>query len=117
MYFCRPKRTILIVIFENRIFYVFFDKRNYQFDLSVGSNFKDTPNKLYVNVGFSTRLDWHRDVPPVDKEFKKKQKEDKKNLKKNDKSERKSQKQSTKNQKKSNKKEKKSLRKSKRKNK
>tara|TARA_B100000953_G_scaffold183470_1_gene151033 strand:- start:820 stop:1902 length:1083 start_codon:yes stop_codon:yes gene_type:complete len=91
--------------------------RNYQFDLNIGSDFKNTPNKLYLSVGFSTRLDWHRDVPAVDKEFKKKQKEDKKLLKNNNKSERKSQKQSNKNQKKSDKKERKSFRKSKRKNK
>ena len=91
--------------------------KNYQFDVSFGSNFKDTPNKLYLSAGFSTRLDWHRDIPPVDKELKKKQKQDKKLLKKNNKNEKKSQKQSSKNQKKANKLEKKSLRKSKKKNK
>ena len=91
--------------------------KNYQFDASFGTNFKDTPNKLYLSAGFSTRLDWHRDIPPVDKELKKKQKQDKKLLKKNNKNEKKSQKQSSKNQKKANKQEKKSLRKSKKKNK
>tara|TARA_B100000900_G_scaffold277329_1_gene237155 strand:- start:2670 stop:3752 length:1083 start_codon:yes stop_codon:yes gene_type:complete len=91
--------------------------KNYQFDISIGSNFKDTPNKLYGSLGLSTRLDWHRDIPPVDKELKKKQKQEKKTQKKNSKNEKKSVKQSNKNQKKSNKKEKKSLRKSKRKNK
>lgn len=91
--------------------------KNYQFDASFGTNFKDTPNKLYFSAGLSTRLDWHRDVPPVDKEFKKKQKQDKKLLKQNNKNEKKLQKQSSKNQKKASKLQKKSLKKSKRKNK
>ena len=91
--------------------------KNYQFDASFATNFKDTPNKLYLSAGFSTRLDWHRDISPVDKELKKKQKQDKKLLKRNNKNEKKSQKQSSKNQKKAKKQEKKSLRKSKKKNK
>jgi hypothetical protein len=91
--------------------------KNYQFDISVGSNIKKTPNNLYAKIGFSTRLDWHRDSPPVDKEFQKKQKEDKKLLKKNKKGEKKSLKESNKNQKKANKQEKKSFRKSKKRNK
>ena len=71
----------------------------------------------FLKAGLAYLFDWHRDIPPVDKELKKKQKQDKKLLKKNNKNEKKSQKQSSKNQKKANKQEKKSLRKSKKKNK
>ena len=91
--------------------------KNYQFDFSLGSNFKDSPNNLFIKAGLSTRLDWHRDYPPVDKELKKKEKADKKLLNKNRKAEKKSLKESNKNQKKSNKEERKSLKRSKRKNK
>lgn len=91
--------------------------KNYQFDFSLGSNFKDSPNNLFIKAGLSTRLDWHRDYPPVDKELKKKEKADKKLLNKNKKAEKKSLKESNKNQKKSNKEERKSLKRSKRKNK
>ena len=91
--------------------------KSYQFDLSFGTNFKDSPNNLFLRAGVSTRLDWHRDYPPVDKELKKKQKSDKKLLKKNKKSEKKSVKESNKNQKKTKKEERKSLKRSKRKNK
>ena len=91
--------------------------KNYQFDFSVGSNFKDSPNNLFLKVGFSTRLDWHRDIPLVDPEEKKKRKDDKKLSKNNKKSEKKSQKQSRKNQKKSDKAERKSIKKNNRRNK
>ena len=69
------------MVFLKLVWHIFF--KNYQFDASFGTNFKDTPNKLF-SAGLSTRLDWHRDVPPVDKEFKKKQKQDK-NFKQNNK--------------------------------
>lgn len=91
--------------------------KSYQFDLSLGTNFKDSPNNLFIRAGVSSRLDWHRDYPPVDKELKKKQKSDKKLLKKNKKSEKKSVKESNKNQKKTKKEERKSQKRSKRKNK
>ena len=88
--------------------------KNYQLDASIGSNFKVNPSMLYINVGFSTRLDWHKDVAPVDKEFKKRQKQRKKLLKSDKKGEKKSQRESKKNSKKQKKQEKKSKKRSKR---
>ncbi len=88
--------------------------RNYQLDASIGSNFKANPNILYFNIGFSTRLDWHKDVNPVEKGFKKKQRQRKKLLKSDKKGEKRSQRESKKNSKKQKKQERKSKKRSKR---
>jgi hypothetical protein len=88
--------------------------KNYQLDASIGTNFKSTPSLLYINFGLSTRLDWHKDVAPVDRDLKKKQRQRKKLLKTDKKGEKKSQRQSKKNSKKQKKIEKKSKKRSKR---
>ena len=88
--------------------------KSYQLDASIGTNFKTNPSILNFNIGVSTRLDWHKDEAPVDKELKKKNRERKKLLKSDKKSEKRSQKDSRKNSKKQKKKERKSQKRSKR---
>lgn len=52
---------------------------NFQVDLSMTVNFKDTPSKLYGRVGLAYRLDMHdRDEYIEDKEIREKEKQEKK---------------------------------------
>ena len=50
--------------------------KNLQVDLNFGGSFKNTPSNSYIDLGFSKRLDWHKDKLPIDrlklKEFKEK---------------------------------------------
>ena len=66
---------------------------NIQFEGTIGSSLKDTPNQLLLNLGISYRLDFHKDFQSsAELEFKKLKKEEKqfnKTLKKNSKVERK----------------------------
>ena len=66
---------------------------NIQFEGTIGSSLKDTPNQLLLNLGISYRLDFHKDFQSsAELEFKKLKREEKqlkKTLKKNSKSERK----------------------------
>lgn len=59
--------------------------KDFQLDATVGTNFKDTPTKIFANIGVSYRLDYHKDTftrtdQQSDKELRKAQK---KNRKKN----------------------------------
>lgn len=43
--------------------------KNFQADVNVAANFKDTPSRLFGTVGFSYRLDMHKDVlTPIDEQ-------------------------------------------------
>ena len=42
--------------------------KNSQIDFNVGVSLKDTPTYSYFDLGFSHRLDWHKDISPIDKE-------------------------------------------------
>jgi hypothetical protein len=42
--------------------------KNSQIDFNVGGSLKDTPTYSYFDLGFSHRLDWHKDISPIDKE-------------------------------------------------
>ena len=45
--------------------------KNSQVDLNFGGSFKTTPSYTYINVGFSQRFDWHRDISEEEKQAKK----------------------------------------------
>ena len=45
--------------------------KNTQVDLNFGGSFKTTPSYTYINVGFSKRFDWHRDISKEEKQAKK----------------------------------------------
>jgi len=45
--------------------------KNSQVDLNFGGSFKTTPSYSYINVGFSQRLDWHKDISEEEKQAKK----------------------------------------------
>lgn len=45
--------------------------KNSQIDLNIGGSFKTTPSYTYINVGFSQRFDWHRDISEEEKQAKK----------------------------------------------
>ena len=91
--------------------FAFLLNKNYQFDTSVGSNFKDTPQNMYFKIGMSTRLDWYVDEAPIDKDEVKKEKQKRKKEKQDSKDLRKL----NKNKKKSDKRQRKSIKKSNRK--
>ena len=63
--------------------------KNSQIDFNVGGSLKDTPTYSYFDLGFSQRIDWHKDISPIDKErfkqfrndLKQKRKEEKVNKK------------------------------------
>ncbi len=42
--------------------------KNSQIDFNVGGSLKDTPTYSYFDLGFSQRIDWHKDISPIDKE-------------------------------------------------
>jgi len=42
--------------------------KNSQIDFNVGVSLKDTPTYSYFDLGFSQRIDWHKDISPIDKE-------------------------------------------------
>ena len=45
--------------------------KNSQIDLNFGGSFKTTPSSTYINVGFSQRFDWHKDISEEEKQAKK----------------------------------------------
>ena len=70
--------------------------KNSQIDFNFGGSFKTTPSYTYINVGFSQRFDWHRDISESEKQAKKDFKEGLKNRRKQQKVEKKSNKKSNK---------------------
>ena len=70
--------------------------KNSQIDLNVGGSFKTTPSYTYINVGFSQRFDWHRDISEEEKQARKDFNEQLKKRKKQDKTEKKNNKKSIK---------------------
>ena len=91
--------------------------KNSQIDLNFGGSLKDTPTYSYFDLGFSQRIDWHKDVSPEEKEQLKKLKESVKQQKKNQKSSNKNSKKLNKQNKKESKANKRNLRKSNKSNK
>ena len=91
--------------------------KNSQIDLNFGGSLKDTPTYSYFDLGFSQRIDWHKDVSPEEKERLKKLKESVKQQKKNQKSSNKNSKKLNKQNKKESKDNKRNLRKSNKSNK
>ena len=70
--------------------------KNSQIDFNFGGSFKTTPSYTYINVGFSQRFDWHRDISESEKQAKKDFKEELKNRRKQQKVGKKSNKKSNK---------------------
>ena len=72
----------------------FLINKNSQIDVNIGSNFLNSIQNFYFGIGFSGRIDWHRDIYEIDiksrKEFKAQLKERKKEQKNNKKLNRKS---------------------------
>ncbi len=91
--------------------------KNSQIDLNFGGSLKDTPTYSYFDLGFSQRIDWHKDVSTEEKERLKKLKESVKQQKKNQKSSNKNSKKLNKQNKKESKVNKRNLRKSNKSNK
>ena len=91
--------------------------KNSQIDLNFGGSLKDTPTYSYFDLGFSQRIDWHKDVSPEEKERLKKLKESVKKQKKSQKSSNKNSKKLNKQNKKESKVNKRNLRKSNKSNK
>tara|TARA_B100001989_G_scaffold253268_1_gene239413 strand:- start:4757 stop:5884 length:1128 start_codon:yes stop_codon:yes gene_type:complete len=91
--------------------------KNSQIDLNFGGSLKDTPTYSYFDLGFSQRIDWHKDVSPEEKERLKKLKESVKQQKKSQKSSNKNSKKLNKQNKKESKVNKRNLRKSNKSNK
>lgn len=91
--------------------------KNSQIDLNFGGSLKDTPTYSYFDLGFSQRIDWHKDVSPEEKERLKKLKESAKQQKKSQKSSNKNSKKLNKQNKKESKVNKRNLRKSNKSNK
>ena len=91
--------------------------KNSQIDLNFGGSLKDTPTYYYFDLGFSQRIDWHKDVSPEEKERLKKLKESIKQQKKNQRSSNKNSKKLNKQNKKDSKVNKRNLRKSNKSNK
>ena len=63
--------------------------KNSQIDLNIGGSFKTTPSYTYINLGFSQRFDWHRDISEEEKQARKDFNEQLKKRKKQDKTEKK----------------------------
>jgi len=63
--------------------------KNSQIDFNFGGSFKTTPSYTYINVGFSQRFDWHRDISETEKQAKKDFNEELKNRRKQQKAEKK----------------------------
>ena len=70
--------------------------KNSQIDLNIGGSFKTTPSYTYINLGFSQRFDWHRDISEEEKQARKDFNEQLKERKKQDKTEKKNNKKSIK---------------------
>ena len=70
--------------------------KNSQIDLNIGGSFKTTPSYTYINVGFSQRFDWHRDISEEEKQAKKEFNNQLKQRRKQEKVEKKSNKKSLK---------------------
>ena len=56
--------------------------KNSQIDFNFGGSFKTTPSYTYINIGFSQRFDWHRDISESEKQAKKDFNEELKNRRK-----------------------------------
>ena len=70
--------------------------KNSQIDLNIGGSFKTTPSYTYINLGFSQRFDWHRDISEEEKQAKKEFNNQLKQRRKQDKTEKKNNKKSIK---------------------
>ena len=70
--------------------------RNSQVDLNFGGSFKTTPSYTYIDIGFSKRFDWHKDISEIEKEAIKEFKDQLKGSKKQQKVEKKNNKKSSK---------------------
>ena len=86
--------------------------KNSQIDFNVGVSLKDTPTYSYFDLGFSQRIDWHKDISPIDKERFKQFRNDLKQKRKEEKVNKKSSKKLNKTNKKQSKAERKNLKKS-----
>ncbi len=86
--------------------------KNSQIDFNVGGSLKDTPTYSYFDLGFSQRIDWHKDISPIDKERFKQFRNDLKQKRKEEKVNKKSSKKLNKTNKKQSKAERKNLKKS-----
>ena len=86
--------------------------KNSQIDFNVGVSLKDTPTYSYFDLGFSQRIDWHKDISPIDKERFKQFRIDLKQKRKEEKVNKKSSKKLNKTNKKQSKAERKNLKKS-----
>ena len=86
--------------------------KNSQIDFNVGGSLKDTPTYSYFDLGFSQRIDWHKDISPIDKERFKQFRIDLKQKRKEEKVNKKSSKKLNKTNKKQSKAERKNLKKS-----
>ena len=86
--------------------------KNSQIDFNVGGSLKDTPTYSYFDLGFSQRIDWHKDISPIDKERFKQFRNDLKQKRKEEKVNKKSSKKLNKTNKKQSKTERKNLKKS-----
>jgi hypothetical protein len=86
--------------------------KNSQVDFNVGGSLKDTPTYSYFDLGFSQRIDWHKDISPIDKERFKQFRNDLKQKRKEEKVNKKSSKKLNKTNKKQSKAERKNLKKS-----
>ena len=86
--------------------------KNSQVDFNVGGSLKDTPTYSYFDLGFSQRIDWHKDISPIEKERFKQFKIDLKQKRKEEKVNKKSSKKLNKTNKKQSKAERKNLKKS-----
>ena len=86
--------------------------KNSQIDFNVGGSLKDTPTYSYFDLGFSQRIDWHKDISPIEKERFKQFRIDLKQKRKEEKVNKKSSKKLNKTNKKQSKAERKNLKKS-----
>ena len=86
--------------------------KNSQIDFNVGGSLKDTPTYSYFDLGFSQRIDWHKDISPIEKERFKQFRIDIKQKRKEEKVNKKSSKKLNKTNKKQSKAERKNLKKS-----
>tara|TARA_A100001234_G_scaffold207228_1_gene204287 strand:- start:2020 stop:3204 length:1185 start_codon:yes stop_codon:yes gene_type:complete len=74
--------------------FAYLINKNSQIDINIGSNFLNSLENFYFGLGFSGRIDWHRDIYEIDiqarKEFKRELKERRKEQKNQNKQDRKS---------------------------
>ena len=74
--------------------FAYLINKNSQIDINIGSNFLNSLENFYFGLGFSGRIDWHRDIYEIDikarKDFKTELKERRKEQKNQNKQDRKS---------------------------